>query len=94
MKEEGKKKKDELKTEQWKKERERWRTEDWISEEKKKNRRPNQWKKKRPNPGEEMKKKKKSQRSKVAAMGYGITKMPLSYELWKLKTAKMCFQFP
>ena len=23
-----------------------------------------------------------------------ITKMPLSYELWKLKTAKMCFQFP
>ena len=23
-----------------------------------------------------------------------IKKMPLSYELWKLKTAKMCFQFP
>ena len=23
-----------------------------------------------------------------------ITKMPLSYELWKLKTAKTCFQFP
>ena len=23
-----------------------------------------------------------------------ITKMPLSYELWKLKTAKRCFQFP
>ena len=23
-----------------------------------------------------------------------ITKMPLSYELWKLKTYKMCFQFP
>ena len=23
-----------------------------------------------------------------------ITKMPLSYELWKLKIAKMCFQFP
>ena len=23
-----------------------------------------------------------------------ITKMPLSYKLWKLKTAKMCFQFP
>ena len=20
--------------------------------------------------------------------------MPLNYELWKLKTAKMCFQFP
>ena len=25
---------------------------------------------------------------------YLITKMPLSYELWKLKIAKMCFQFP
>ena len=63
MKEEGKKKKDELKTEQWKKrERERQRTEDWISEgkkKKKKNGRPNHWKKKIPNPGEEMKKKKK-----------------------------------
>ena len=23
-----------------------------------------------------------------------ITKMPLKTELWKLKTAKMCFQFP
>ena len=23
-----------------------------------------------------------------------ITKMSLSYELWKLKTTKMCFQFP
>ena len=23
-----------------------------------------------------------------------ITKMPLSYELWKLKTTKSCFQFP
>ena len=23
-----------------------------------------------------------------------ITKMPLKIELWKLKTAKMCFQFP
>ena len=23
-----------------------------------------------------------------------ITILPLSYELWKLKTAKMCFQFP
>ena len=23
-----------------------------------------------------------------------ITKMSLSYELWKLKTAKSCFQFP
>ena len=25
---------------------------------------------------------------------YLITKMSLNYELWKLKTAKMCFQFP
>ena len=23
-----------------------------------------------------------------------ITKIPLSYELWKLKIAKSCFQFP
>ena len=23
-----------------------------------------------------------------------ITILPLSYKLWKLKTAKMCFQFP
>ena len=23
-----------------------------------------------------------------------ITKMSLSYELWKMKTSKMCFQFP
>ena len=48
------------------------------------------------------KKKKKSQKwSKVAARYclwvsyvYLITILPLSYELWKLKTAKMCFQFP
>ena len=48
------------------------------------------------NVGEEMNKKKKSQRSKVAAVGPSmclITKMSLSYELWKLKTNKMCFQF-
>ena len=60
-------------------------------------------KKKEPNsqPKEERKKKKKSQRSKVAAeyclwVPYVclITILPLSYELWKLKTAKMCFQFP
>ena len=24
---------------------------------------------------------------------FNYKKMPLSYELWKLKTAKMCFQF-
>ena len=42
--------------------------------------------------------KKKVSWSKVAAKWvphvYLITKMPLSYELWKLKTPKMCFQFP
>ena len=51
-------------------------------------------------PGEE--RKKKSQKwSKVAAqyclwVPYMclITILLLSYELWKLKTAKMCFQFP
>ena len=41
---------------------------------------------------------KKSSWSKVAIKWVPhvclITKMPLSYELWKLKTAKMCFQFP
>ena len=45
-----------------------------------------------------IKKKKKKSRSKVAAEWVPhvclITKMPLSYELWKLKTAKSCFQFP
>ena len=59
-------------------------------------------KKKEPNnqPGEE--RKKKSQKwSKVVAryclwVPYVclITILSLSYELWKLKTAKMCFQFP
>ena len=41
---------------------------------------------------------KKSSWSKVAVKWVShmclITKMPLSYELWKLKTAKRCFQFP
>ena len=51
----------------------------------------------RMNVGEERNKKKES---KVKSYGCGslhvclITKMPLSYELWKLKTVKMCFQFP
>ena len=50
------------------------------------------------NVGEERKKKKEE--SNVKSYGCGsfhvclITKMPLSYELWKLKTIKMCFQFP
>ena len=52
-------------------------------------RRPNRWERRR---------KKKVNWSKVAAEWVPhvclITKMPLSYELWKLKTAKTCFQFP
>ena len=46
--------------------------------------------------------KKKSQNWSKVAAGYClwvpfvclITILQLSYELWKLKTAKMCFQFP
>ena len=43
---------------------------------------------------------KEKKKSKVKSCGYEslyvclITKMSLSYELWKLKIAKMCFQFP
>ena len=42
----------------------------------------------------------KKKNSKVKSCGCGslhiclIIKMSLSYELWKLKTVKMCFQFP
>ena len=46
-------------------------------------------------------KKKKERWSKVAAVTDNesfhvvlFTEMSLSYELWKLKTVKMCFQFP
>ena len=50
--------------------------------------------KERPN----RRKKKKERESKVAAGGsLGVVlfkKMPLKIELWKLKTTKMCFQFP
>ena len=59
-------------------------------------------KKKEPNSQPEEEKKKKIQKwSKLVAryclwVPYVclITKLPLSYELWKLKIAKMCFQFP
>ena len=73
-----------------KKKRERRRTEERINEEKKRK------KEKNGRPTSE----KKKEESKVKSCGCGslhvclITKMPLSYELWKLKTAKMCFQFP
>ena len=61
-------------------------------EKKKKNRTANQEKKRR----------RKSQKWSKVATGYClwvpymclITILLLSYELWKLKTAKMCFQFP
>ena len=51
-------------------------------------------------PGKE--RKKKSKKWSKVAIGYYlwvpyvclITILPLSYESWKLKTAKMCFQFP
>ena len=50
---------------------------------------------------EEQWRRKKKKWSKVAADPDNgslhvclITKMPLKIELWKLKTAKMCFQFP
>ena len=47
-----------------------------------------QWKKKRD--GQKLRLKSDSESLHVML----FTEMPLSYELWKLKTAKMCFQFP
>ena len=54
-----------------------------------------------PKPMKKERKKKKKRWSKVAVVTNSgslhvvlFTEMPLSYELWKLKTAKMCFQFP
>ena len=63
--------------------------------------RPNQWKKKKKknrttNIGEEREKKKsKSVAEYCLWIPYVclITILPLIYELWKLKTVKMCFQF-
>ena len=83
-----------------KKKRERGRIEDQISEKKKKkkNWRPNQWKKIEEEEDWTQRRKEKK-KSKVESCGCGslyaclITKVPLSYELWKLKTAKICFQF-
>ena len=53
------------------------------------------------NPGKEKKRKEKKKSQKVVkSCGCRslhvclFTKMPLSYELWKLKTAFSCFQFP
>ena len=51
--------------------------------------------------GEERKKKEKKRKGSESKVAAGeslsvclITKMPLKIELWKLKTLKMCFQFP
>ena len=69
---------------------------------KKKGKKKRKKKKKKETPSEdrtqEEREKKKVSWSKVAVKWVPhvclITKMPLSYELWKLKTAKRCFQFP
>ena len=56
------------------------------------------------NPGKEKKSKKRTKKKKKRSKGGQklrlwvlyvclITILPLSYELWKLKTAKSCFQF-
>ena len=71
------------------------------SERKKKKKKKKKKRKKEPNSQPREEKKKSQKWSKVAAryclwVSYVclITILPLSYELWKLKTAKMCFQFP
>ena len=50
------------------------------------------------NPGKRKKKVKSGQKLRLILFTGPyvclITKMSLSYELWKLKTAKSCFQFP
>ena len=47
------------------------------------------------NPGKEKKKSKGGQKLRLwVPYVCLITVLPLSYELWKLKTAKSCFQFP
>ena len=59
-------------------------------------------KKRNPEKPTRRRKEKKSQKWSKVAIGYClwvpymclITILPLSYELWKLKIAKSCFQFP
>ena len=71
------------------KKKEEGRIEDQTSEKKKKGKKKT-----------EPRRRKKKNKSKVKKCGCGflhmclITKILLSYELWKLKTVKMCFQFP
>ena len=53
-------------------------------------------KEKKKRPTQEKEKKKKGGQKLRLWVSYVclITILPLSYELWKLKTAKSCFQFP
>ena len=68
-----------------------------ILYQKKKKRKKKERKNWRPNLGEERKKKGQKLRltsDRETQYVVLITKMPLKTELWKLKTPKMCFQFP
>ena len=59
-------------------------------------------KKKRKKKKNECRRRKELKKKESKVKSYGceslyvclITKMSLNYELWKLKTVKMCFQFP
>ena len=71
---------------------------DWTNEK----RRRKKKRKKRREPNSQPRKKEKEKSNVVKSCGWFclrvlhvclITKIPLSYELWKLKTVKMCFQF-
>ena len=89
-------KKKNWKLNQWKeREREIGRTEDQISEKKKELKTKPVKKKKRKEEEDQTQEKKKRVKGKKLRLWSLhvclITKMPLSYELLKLKTAKMCF---
>ena len=77
---------------QWKRKKKKGRTEDLVKKKEKEKEEEEDW--------TQEKKGIKKKESKVKSYGCKslhvclITKMPLSYELWKLKTVKMCFQFP
>ena len=96
MKKKGKKKKPVKKTEPSEEERKKKKKpvkKIKPSEEERKKKKPSE-----DRTSEKEEEEKKSQWSKGAAKWVPhmclITKMPLSYELWKLKTTKRCFQFP
>ena len=63
-------------------------------------RKKRRWRNARIEPSEERKKKKKRWSKVAVEYDSGslhvvlFTEMPLKTELWKLKTVKMCFQFP